>query len=442
MELPAEFERLDVEQVDGMQLPRSHRLLLKATVLVSLALLAWLGLGEVDIVSTAPGRVVPDGRLKVVQAAEAGVIVAIHHSEGQEVRKGDLLFELDPTISESEHRSIHARLDLATFEFARIEAELSGSTPVYPDGDRYPDAVALQEQLRVARESSFKAKIAQAEISVDSARNGLASARAMVSNLEEIAAYTRDQEHKLRPYVGQVVSRFSYESTRQSMLDKENDLATQRAKVIAAQGDLQVGEKRLRLVRDEHRSLLVEEFNEKRRELLLLRAEAQKIDRIRGLKELRSPIGGQIQSVGVTTAGGVVAAAQTLATIVPAGMPLVIDVHLANADAGFVHAGQTVKIKLDAYPFMQYGSLSGVVERISPDSESPAGSAGSDIAAASPAYYRVRIRTDTHQSGVDPRIRVKPGMTVQADIATGRRRLIQFFIQPLVRHWEATVTMR
>ncbi|WP_255489561.1 HlyD family type I secretion periplasmic adaptor subunit [Mitsuaria sp. BK037] len=438
---PADVDGVDVEQVEGLQLPQSHRVLLTSILVVSLMLLVWLWLSEVDIVSTASGKVMPEGRLKVVQAAEAGVIVGIHGTEGQSVRKGDLLFEFDPTISESEQRSVGARLALATLEFARIEAEIAGRDPVYPEGDQHPEAVALQEQLRMARVSSFGSRIAQAEVNVDSARNSLASARAMVGNLEEIAAYTREQEQMLRPHVGKVVSRFNYESTRQSLLDKENDLAMQRSKAAAAEGELQVAQKRLRLVKDEHQSLLVEELNGKRNELTLLRAEARKIERIQGLKELRSPIDGQIQSVGVTTAGGVVTAAQTLATIVPEGMPLVIDANLSSADVGFVQAGQVVKIKLDAYPFMQYGALSGVVDQISPDSENAVGSVMGSRATPS-AYYRVRITTELQQGGIDPRIRVKPGMTVQADITTGRRRLIQFFIQPLVRHWEDTLTMR
>lgn len=432
--------RVTAEQVDAMSLPRFHGLLLKGITALSVALLAWLVIGEVDIVATAAGRVMPDGRLKMVQAAETGVILAIHGVEGQQVRKGDLLFEFDPTISESDQRSSRSRLELASLEYARIEAELSDAVPAYPLGVGHEDAIALQEQLRSARSSAYRVKLDQASIAVDSARNSFGTAQAMVGNLEEIAATARDQEEKLRPHVGQVVSRFSYESTRQALLDKQNDLATQRIKVIAAEGELQLRLKQMHLVKEEHRSQLVEELNEKRRELTVLQAEARKSDRIQGLKELRSPIDGQIQSVAVNTAGGVVTTAQTLATVVPNGTPLVIEANLSNADAGFVRVGQSAKVKLDAYPFMQYGALSGVVEHISPDSEG-APSVGTPGPVPS-AYYRVRITTDAQQSVLDPRIRIKPGMTVQVDITTGRRRLIQFFIQPLIRYWDDTVSMR
>lgn len=432
--------QVDVEQIDAMQLPGSHQLLLVAVTLLVIGLFAWMCLSEVDIVTAATGRVLPDGRLKTAQAPEAGVIRVIHVEEGQAVQRGDLLFEFDPTSSDADEQANRARLDLATVELARIEAEALGQTPDYPKAQRQRAVVALQEQLRQSRTSGYTARIAQAEIGVNAARGSLRAAQTMVINLAEIVASTRDQERKLRPHVGEVVSRFSYESTRQTLLDKENELAMQRMKVIAAESELQAAATRIRQIQDEHRSLLVEELNEKRREVTLLMAEAQKIERAQGMKELRAPIDGYVQSVGMTTVGGVVTAAQTLATIVPGGVPLVIDASLSTADVGFVQVGQPVKVKLDAFPFVQYGSLAGVVARISPDAESASGSVG--ISSAEPAHYRVRVITDSKALPADSRIRIRPGMTAQVDITTGRRRLIQFFIQPLSRYWEDTVTMR
>jgi hemolysin D len=139
--------------------------------------------------------------------------------------------------------------------------------------------------------------------------------------------------------------------------------------------------------------------------------------------------------------------AQTLLKILPNEAPLIIEAQLSNSDIGFVRQGQSVKIKVDAFPFMQFGSLSGVVQQISPDSDN---TAHANISASNPqkinnnssSYYRVRVIADQNQFKEHPHLQIKAGMSVQVDIKIGRRALLQFFVQPLARYWNETVTLR
>lgn len=434
----------DPDLMEGMELPRSNAILLKLIVFLSVASICWLCISEVDIVSTATGRVSPEGRVKSVQAAETSIISAIHVSDGRHVKKDEVLFEFDSSLTEPEQQLVKTKLILANAELKRLESELSDDSPSYENPKEHEAIIEMQEQLREARKLSYKARLAQAEVSLQESQASLHSAESLAASLQEIAKHAQDQEEKLRPHIGTVVSQFSYDSTRESMLTKQNELAIQISKISSLKNGIKIDEKKLDSLKNEYRSQLVAELYEKRREVASLESESQKIDRIINMKELRAPVAGTIQSVDVTTLGGVVSPTQVLARIVPDDMPLVIEVNLANSDIGFVKIGQPAEIKVDAYPFMQYGALTGMVTQISPDSDevSVNNNISASTLASSHSFYRIRIAADKYKSGMNSRIIIKPGMTVQADIKTGKRTLIQFFVQPLIRYWDETVSLR
>lgn len=430
-----------------LSLPRANGYLLWGVVGLSLALLIWACVSRVDIVATAPGKVIPYGKVKQIQATETAVVKAIHVREGSRVQAGDLLIELDPTLTASDREAVQARLTLALMELARLEAEFEHRTPRYPQRDGSEAARRLQEQLRLARRGAFEAQLAQARTEIRNARSSYAAAAEMSTKLAETVHNARDREARLRPLAGEVVSRFTYLDAKQALLQQEGDLAGQQAQAQNSRNEIGSLEQRLHSLVEEQQSRLAAEIADKRRELSGLTADAQKIERALNLKELRAPIDGQVNSLSVTTLGGVVTPAQSLAVIVPNDAPLVVEANLSNADAGFVEIGQAASIKVDAYPFMRYGALSGKVSWISPDSGtgdtgSPAhsGTAGARPAESSPSY-RILVEVDPASNALARRL-IRPGMTVQADVKTDRRRVIDFFLSPVLRYWTETVSLR
>lgn len=256
----------------------------------------------------------------------------------------------------------------------------------------------------------------------------------------------REQEQKLRPHIGMVVSQFSYDATKEKMLIKENELELQISKVQLLKNEISIAKLQLSSLKNDYQTKLVDDINQKRREVATIQSEAQKIALAMDLKELRAPLAGVIQSIEVTTVGGVVSQAQTILTIMPDDAPLVIEAQLSNSDIGFVRPGQAVKIKVDAFPFMQFGSLTGVVQQISPDSDNPQANSSSEsrqkMSHNPGSFYRVRVIADKTQFGEHPHLQIRAGMSVQVDIKTGRRALLQFFVQPLARYWSETVVLR
>ncbi len=190
-----------------------------------------------------------------------------------------------------------------------------------------------------------------------------------------------------------------------------------------------------------------------------MRGDLDRSKELYSLKWLRSPIDGIVQRLDVTTVGQVVTPAQSLVTIVPDGTALIIEASLSNEDIGYVKVGQPVEVKVDTFPFQKYGSLRGTLVWVSADAEDKA-TASKDLDARSGApattphpdteaagttgyVYKVHIRTDRSQLTVagEPR-RLQAGMTVQADIVTDRRRIIDFFLSPVIKYLDEGMTVR
>ncbi len=177
------------------------------------------------------------------------------------------------------------------------------------------------------------------------------------------------------------------------------------------------------------------------------------------LKWLRSPVDGWIQKVNVTTIGGVVNPAQSLVTIVPEGTPLIVEATLSNDDVGYVREGQSVELKVDTFPIQKYGTLKGTLVWVSPDAEEKStmangeenGSPGNaperaiqNVKSVKDGYvYKVHIRPEQSKFVLNGKsATLQAGMTVQADITTDKRRVIEFFLSPLLKYVDEGVTVR
>jgi hemolysin D len=429
-----------------------QRGVLWAIVALSGIAIGWSCIGELDVVATAPGKVIPDGKVKVLQSADNAIVRVIHVTEGQEVKQGELLVELDPTINNADLNSNAEKFRLTQLELARLTAELSGTRPDYSAAGSRADMVALQEALRTAREANFNAKVAEAMNNLQSKEMALAATHDILRKLEAMAKTAREKEEKIRPYVGQVMPRFDYLKLKDDLTQTENDVAAQINHVKEAQQSKAAAGQKLKQIQEEWRSQIIIDMLEKTNVLTALKGDVEKASQLVSQKELRAPIDGQVQSLTITTAGGVVTPAQTIATIVPKDSGLVIESVLSNEDIGFIKAGQKVDIKIDTFPFQKYGSLSGSVVWISPDAEERhvdkiASATGLIEDTRTPTksglMYKIRIKPDqtTLNIGGKP-TPISAGMTVQADINTDKRRFIEFFLSPVLKYWDEGMKVR
>lgn len=435
-----------------------YRKVLWTLIALVVILITWSCVGKVAVVATAPGKFIPDGRVKQIQPLESSVVKAIHVKEGQHVKAGDLLLELDPTISGAALQASSDKYAYNRLEQTRLAAELTHTAPDYRQGD--PAWVALQESTRQARDAAYAAKLAEAHAQLEEKTHSLAAAQATLQKYRETTAIADERESSARPLVETgAIARVDYLQLKQDLASNRNDLAAQMKTVEqqrAAQGEAQ---KHLAQVEHEHRAEIYGQLGEKVANAPALKGDMDKSRELHELKWLKAPVDGWIQKVNVSTIGGVVNPAQSLITIVPEGTPLIVEATLSNDDIGYVHEGQSVELKVDTFPFQKYGALKGTLAWVSPDAEERS-SMGTDsqndrpgntperalqnVKSVKDGYvYKVHIRPEQTGFPVDGRATpVQAGMTVQADIETDRRRVVEFLLSPIVKYLDESVKVR
>ena len=447
--LPAALEIMEKPPSPGLRW-----LLLMTCVLFVLALI-WAIIGKIDVVATAAGKTVPGENVKIVQPIEIGAVRAIHVRNGQFVKKGELLIELDPTIATADEAQSTQSLRSAQIIKARNDALLShlrGAPArfVAPEGTS-PDIIATEEAFvrnAVAQYEAQKGALIQqrAESEAD-----LAASRAEIAKLEEVLPYI-DKQLNARAELARkgffsTLKLLEYEQLR---AEHVRNIEVQRANFARSEASIRRLDAELLALRAGFGRTAVTDFAEAESEAGLASEQLRKAARMRQYQELRAPVDGVVQQLAVTTVGGIVQPAQPLMVIVPCSRGgtdaascnggVTVEAFVQNKDIGFVKVGQRVAVKLEAFNFTDYGLIEGKVTTISRDaidqSQQPVGSVrdenGRPIQPGLVYAAKVELACGPRDPARHPLCdRVQPGMAVQAEIKTGRRRIIQYLLSPI-----------
>lgn len=412
--------------------------------IVSLAVCAMLSVAliyacvaSIDIVVTAQGRVIPPGRSKIVQPLEAGIVKDIRVRDGQHVQAGDLLVELDGTISHADRERIQRELREAEADVLRLEAVLAGKTIVQADADTPHDMGRQQALMLSSRMAEQHARLSM--LDADIARRQ-ADGDAILASIDQLAHSLPLVQRKLEmrdelATTGHIAESGVIEA-RLEVLGLQKEEAIQKNRLKEARASLAVAKEQRAQAQADFRTKAAIELVEATRRREAAKQEFVKVSQRSELQQLRSPIDGVVQQLAVTTIGGVVTPAQALLTVVPSDAALEVEAQVLNRDIGHIKVGQRVIDKLETYDFTRYGYIDGKVLWVGTD-------AVNDQKLG--PVYPVRIglaSTRTPLSvGGNPGT-VSAGMTVTADIRTGERRLIEYFLAPMLRYKQEALRER
>lgn len=406
------------------------RLILWTIIAAALIAIVWAFSAHVDTVAVAEGRLVPEGRLRSVEAAEQGVIRAINVREGQHVVAGQTLIELDPTIAEAEVDTARSELSTAGLTRARdaaLIAYMAGRpAALSAPANAEPAAVEAERQLVAARIQEYQAKVESIEQRRAGAQATLSEAQAEIGKLQRTLPLLKEALDLQRGLEAQGFgARQKLLQQQQAYVTAEQDLLAQRAKAAEARAQIASIAGEVAQAREEFVSRAAQERAEAEGVVATRGNVVREANQKRGLHRLVAPVSGTVQEITVTNIGEVPEVGKPLVTIVPDDEPLVVEALLLNRDAGGIRAGMPAAVKLEAYPFTRYGVLQGQVERISPDAT---------VDEHRGLVFPVRVRLLSRKLMVDGhQAIISPGMSVTAEIVTGKRRVIDFLWSPLQR---------
>jgi hemolysin D len=428
-------------------------------ILFFVVALAWATFGWVDIIATAPGKIVPTGRSKVVQPFEIGVVRAIHVQDGQAVKAGDVLIELDPTSNAADEKRLAHDLLQDRLDVARLQALLVGDPARFaPPEAASADIIATARHQMEAQAAEQEAKLAALDRQSAQKAAEQREAEASIAKIQATLPLLRSQrdirEHLLQNEYG---SRLLYLQAEQQVVEQEHELVVQRHKRD------EIGEARAALGRQraqaeaEYRKGLLADLAKAESQASEHREEVVKATQRRQLQTLTAPVDGTVQQLAVHTLGGVVTPAQALLVMVPADSHPEIEAMVPNRDIGFVREGESAEVKVDTFNFTRYGLLHGEVLSVSQDaitrdrpqdkSGAAAQATGDSDTSSEPKgqelVYAARVSLDRMQMQIEDRmVDLAPGMAVTVEIKTGSRRVIDYLLSPLLRYKQASLRER
>jgi hemolysin D len=428
------------------------RILAGTIALLIVAAIAWASLGRIDIVATATGRILPTARVKVIQPFEIGVVRAIHVQEGQQVKAGDILVELDATANTAETARLTQALLAARLDAARLGAALSeGGDPeaaFQPPVGADEAQIQIQRQLLANQLEEQRAKLANLDRQRAQSEANRAAVAATIAELEAAIPLLRERVLIRKTLADrQLGSKLNALELQQDLVEHEHELQVQRGRLAEAAAATAAIDEQRREAAAEYRRGALAELAEAERKAAGLAEELVKAEQRRQLQTLAAPVDGTVQQLAVHTLGGVVTPAQPLMTLVPADSRLEIEAMVPNKDIGFVQAGQQAEIKVDTFNFTRYGLLHGTVLSVSPDAitrDRPGDRSGDRQTGATnetsepkgqELVYAARISLDSTAMQVEDRlVNLTPGMAVTVEIKTGSRRVIEYLLSPLLRY--------
>jgi adhesin transport system membrane fusion protein len=429
-------EPLDNTELDSEVGPATQ-IFLGLCIVVCIAFGIWAAVGTLAVVSVAVGEVVPSTKVKAVQHLEGGIVREIHAHEGDVVTTGQPLISMEATASGADVGELLVRTIGLRIEVARLEAEIGGQKPVFPEDLMQSEPKLVQSALDFynSRINKVNDDVATQEAIISQRRQDVREILARIKNQQEtlrlLAEKVRISEELLKD---DLTNRYNHlnlliESNRLSSSVEEDRAALQRA-----QSGLAEAQSKLRGIRNGFEAKAREELEQARRRLDELTPRLAKHQDSLKRTVLRSPVDGVVMTVHIATVGGVLRPGDTVVDIVPADDRLVIEAKLRTQDIGYVRAGQPASIKLASSDAARFDNLTGNVVSVSPDTVvSPDGF----------PFYKVRIETERdHFRRGGLRYNLFPGMQVMASINTGQRTVLEYLFDPFLNAFDSALQER
>lgn len=404
--------------------------------------LLWACIGQVDVVATASGRIVPSGRSKIIQPHEVAVVKAIHVRDGQTVMAGELLVELDSSRTGADVERLGSDLLASQVDAVRAQAMLDAIDSQHAPADvagRLPQAGVAQQQAAnrwlAGQYQELHSALAQQEALISQRSAEIHAAKQSASKLEQILPITqRITADYARLAEKGLVPKHHYLNKQQEQMEQERQLTEQKSRITELASAHQAARQQRKTTLAQNRRAMLDLLHQSEQRAAALQQELHKAQRLDNLTRLTAPVDGTVQQLAIHTAGGVVTEAQPLMVLVPRDQPVEIEAQLENKDIGFVHPGQDVSVKVEAFNFTKYGVLHGTVLGLSED-------AIDDEKRGLLYNLRIELKQKHIRVGNED-LPLTPGMAVRAEIKTDKQRVIDYFLSPLKRYVDESMEER
>lgn len=376
--------------------------------------IAWATFSKVDEVATAPAEVIPSTRIQPVKALSGGLLRDIQVKEGDRVKQGTPLVQLDPTLTDAEYQSAQQLYQKMQDNLARMQAELSGQATAN-------ELDQFQDQLLVSR-------LKESQAAINRQQGAIKAAEAELAQLQATLRFASTKERSLsRLAVEGAIPRLDY-------LDTQSQVASLQAEMKAKEQELYQAQQELERLQSERKSEILTQINQLTQEKISLEGQLKQAKEQRNRETIKAPVNGTVYNVKVVESGATIQGGEELLSIVPDGAELVLEAKVLNRDIAFVKPGMRVKIKLETLPYQEFGMIEGTVLEVSPNAVNEP-----DLG----LVYPIRVQLKQHMAKVrGQEVALTPGMTATAEIVTRKKTVMSFLLDPITATWDRAFSVR
>lgn len=436
-----EFLPAALEVTETPVSPAPRMILLSVCVLILIAIL-WACFGQIDIIAVAQGKIIPSGNVKVVQPFERAVVKKLYVQDGMNVKQGQLLIELDATelvADQEKNRNALSESRLAQRRAQRILEALAAQAPSIASLPPLPGIPELTQaesnRLMLSEYQAFRTQLNAQDAELTHLQAQGATTRESLGKLEALYPLLEQRAADFKRLLAkQYVAQHQYLDQEQQRLETAKEIEVQRRRLTETQTLIARQRQQKAATLADFTRQTREKLSQAELQLAQQQQDDRKLDSRRTLLELRAPVDGTVQQLAVHTEGGVVTEAQPLLVVVPAHDGLAIDAFVQNKDIGFVRAGQIAEIKVDAFPYTRYGLVDGTVLNVSSDAIQDEKQG---------LIYHAKVKMKKDWMNIDGKqLRLSPGMSVAVEVKTGKRRVIEYFLSPVMQYQHEGVRER
>ena len=421
------------------EMPPSHaaRLLTYVIMLMFTVLILWSILGKIDIIATSAGKLMPASNIKTIQTLTDSEIEEIYVQEGQYVKEGQDLIKFNQTEVLANISRVENEIEALEIAVARLKALLTDNPEenfsYNPEIDEY--LIKMHKDLLKSQMTEKKAQVEVLDGQIVKAEKEKDTIQAELNRIEKLLPSVEERIEKKRILVDEkLLARLTFLEQEEELTNLQEQRNVQVKKMAETEANIESLKKQKRQYLAEFDKNLMQELTENREQLESYQQELIKYQEALKRTVVKAPLSGYVQQLVYHTKGGVVETAKPIMNLVPEDYKLEAEVQILNKDIGFVRPEQDVEIKIDSFPFTKYGTIKGKVRNIS-------GDAIQDEKLG--LVFNARLTLLDNKIKADGQIiQLKPGMSVTAEIKTGKRRVIEYLLSPVMKYLNESLKER
>lgn len=417
--------------------PRKLRIVLYFWIIAIFMFVIWAYFAEIDEIVRGSGEVIPSGKNQMIQNLEGGIVEEILVREGDEVKKGQILLKINNQKSLSSYSTNSIKADALDAKIVRLRAESSGEE-FKADAElvkKIPLFIANEKSLYITHRHQLDSQLNALREQLTQKKQELSEAQTHLGHLKSSSRMIKKEVTMTKPMVAKGVrSKIDFLKLQREANDIEDKYTATQKSIPRLRSAIKEVTNKINETTLMFRSDAKVKLNEAVADLRALRAGSTALEDQVTRTIVRSPMNGVVQKLFVHTIGGVIKPGADIIEIVPSDEALVVEVKVKPSDIAFIYFGQHAIVKFTAYDYSIYGGLTGKVILISPDTIKDE---QGDV------FYTVQIKTDKNYIGRgDQKLKLITGMTVNVNIITGKKSVLDYILKPILKTKEYTFTER